>query len=157
MTSEKRWINFRGTFKKLKFLHVSQDGFDDFEVDFANAAIEWEVDPLDSHGKTHHWAARFYYPEPMTRQLDELLKSLERGQPKFERLAADFAPTLQAEWPALQQASKKWRGPHSIAFLRQDDDGSYAYKVSYGVHVVFWTVALDATGRISGLRHEEGA
>ena len=158
LSSERHWIVCRGAFKNIKFLHVSQDGFDDFEVDFSGAAIEWEVDPLNSHQRTDHWAARFYYPEPMTRQFDELLKSMEWGRPNYRRLAPDFAPTLQAQWLTLRQAFKKWRGPHSIVFLRQEDDGSYAYKVAYGDHVVFWTVApLDAAGKITGLKYEEGA
>ena len=155
---EQRWIACRGTFKSIKFLHVSQEGFDDFEADFSGAAIEWEVDPLNARQTTKQWAARFYYPEPATRQLDELLSSMEHGRPNYSRLAPDFAPTLKAQWPTLQQAFRKWRGPRSIVFLRQEDDGSYVYKLAYGVHVVFWTVApLDTSGKITGLTYEEGA
>ena len=157
LPSEKFWIACRGAFKNIKFLHVSQDGYDDFEVDFSGAAIEWEVDPLDSHQVTKHWAARFYYPEPTTRQFDEFLKSMESDHPYYGRLAPDFAPALQAQWPTLRQDFKRWRGRHSIVFLRQGDDGSYVYKVVYGDHAVFWTVApLDAAGRITGLTYEEG-
>ena len=158
LPEERLWIKCRGTFKNIKFLHVSQDGYDDFEVDFAGAAIEWEVNPLNSRHVTDHWAARFYYPEPATRALDELLKSMEHGSPNYGRVAADFAPTLQAQWPRLQQSFRKWTGPHAIVFLRQEDDGSYAYKVTYKHHIVFWTVApLDAAGKIKGLTNEEVA
>ena len=158
MRAEKRWIICRGGFKDIKFLHVSQDGFDDFEVDFSGAVIEWEVDPLNSHQKTAHWAARFYYPEPTTSRFDALLKSMELGRPNPSLLAPDFAPTFQARWPTLQrQIFNRWRGAHSIVFLRRGDDGSYAYKVAYGDHVVFWTVApLDAAGKITDVAAEEG-
>ena len=155
---EKRWIACRGTFKNLKFLHVSQDGYDDFEVDFSRAAIEWEVDPLNVKKVTKHWAARFYYPEPMTKQFEQLLRSMEWGRPDYTRIAPKLEVIFRAQWPTMQQALEKCHGPHSIVFLRQDEDGSYVYKVVYGYHVVFWTVGpLDAAGKITALDYEEGA
>ena len=78
---EKLWIGCRGAFKAINFLHVSQDGYDDFEADFSGAAIEWEVEPLNTRQVTRQWAARFYYPEPTTRRFDDFLKSMERGSP----------------------------------------------------------------------------
>lgn len=153
----KRWVICRGAFKDIKFLHVSQKGNDDFEVDFSNGAIEWEVQPPVS-GVVRQAALRVFYPQPVTRLFDDLLKSMERGRPDYVDLAPDFASTLQAKWPAMQQVFKTLRGSRSIYFLRKEDDGSYAFKVVYGNHPVVWKVApLDGAGKITGLEFDDGA
>jgi hypothetical protein len=156
LPQEKLWIVCRGIFKDIKFLHVSQAGYDDFEVDFSDGAIEWEVKPLNSHQVTEHWAARFYYPQPLTKQFDEFLKSMEWGRPSYADLKPGFAAVVQAQWPELQKSFKNWHGTHSIYFVRQEDDGSYTYFVDYSHHRVVWEVApLDGTGKITGLKFGE--
>lgn len=155
---ERRWIICRGPLKDIKFLHVSEDGYDDFEVEFANSVIEWEVKPLNARQVTDHWAARFYYPEPVTKQFDEFLKSMERGSPAYDRLSTGYAAILQAQWPALKRAFRKWYGSHAVVFTRHEDDGSYTYKVYYRYHVVFWTVTPpDEDGRLTGLTYTEAS
>jgi hypothetical protein len=59
----KRWIVCRGAFKDIKFLHVSQAGYDDFEVDFSTGAIEWEIKPLNADQVAEQTALRFYRPK----------------------------------------------------------------------------------------------
>ncbi len=152
----KQWIVCRGVFEDIKFLHVSQEGYDDFEVDFSNGAIEWEVQPLDSHQVAQHSAARMFYPQPATRRFEDLLKSIERGRPNYADLAPGFASTLQAQLPALQPTLKDWGGPRSISFLRQGDDGSYVYRVGYKNRRVVWELApLDDSGKVTGLKYAE--
>jgi hypothetical protein len=154
----KVWIKCRGVFKDIKFLHVSQQGNDDFEVDFSNGAIEWDVRPFDSHGVTQQSALRHFYPQPVSRLFDDLLKSMEGGRPKYADLTPDAAAAVEAQWPQLQKAFKGWLGAHSIYFLRQEDDGSYTYKVVYGDHPVVWKVApLDGAGKITGIKFDDDA
>ncbi len=153
-----RWVVCRGAFYDIRFLHVSQRGYDDFEVDFSNGAIEWEVEPLDPHDVVEQAALRFFYPQPVTKQFDDLLKSMERGSPHYVDLTPDFASTLRAQWPTMQPVFKTWRGSRSIYFLRKEDDGSYTFKVVYGNHPVVWKVApLDGAGKITGLEFDDAA
>jgi hypothetical protein len=154
----KRWVVCRGAFEDIKFLRVSQKGDDDFEVDFSNGAIEWEVLPLDSNGVVRQTALRIFYPQPMTSLFDGLLQSMERGSPNYVDLAPDLAASLKAKWPAMQRVFKTWRGSRSVNFLRKEDDGSYIFKVVYGNHPVVWKVApLDGAGKITGLEFDDGA
>ncbi len=152
----RRWIVCRGVFRDIKFLHVSEAGNDDFEVDFSNGAVEWEIKPLNSNQVAKQTALRFFYPQPVTNQFEEVLNSLERGQPNYAELTPELASTLRARWPTLQEAFKNWRGRDSISFLRHEDDGSDDFRVVYGDHPMVWNVGpLDGTGKISGLKYDE--
>jgi hypothetical protein len=151
------WIVCRGAFKDIKFLHVSREGYDDFEVDFSNGAIEWEVKPLNSHQVAEHTALRFFYPQPVTKQFEDLLTSLKRGRPNYADLTSESAATLQAQWPDLHKTFETWRGSPYIYFLRRGDDGSYTYLVAYKRDRLIWRIgALDEAGKITGVRYDEG-
>jgi hypothetical protein len=153
----RRWIVCRGAFKDIKFLHVSQAGYDDFDVDFSTGAIEWEIKPLNVDQVAEQTALRFYYPQPVTRQFENLLKSLEQGQPNYYDLTPDCAATLEAQWPALQTAVKNWRGSPHVFYLRQGDDGSYTYLVAQGQFRALWNVGpLNGKGKITSLKYDEG-
>ncbi len=152
----KLWIICRGAFKDIKFLHVSQKGYDDFEVDFSNGAIEWEAEPLDSHQVEQQTAVRFYYPQPATKQFLGLVISMLRGQPNYASLAPDAASTLQAQWPSVQASFKTWHALYSLYFIRTGDDGSYIFKTGLKNRQVLWEVGrLDAEGRITSLKYED--
>lgn len=151
------WIVCRGAFKDIKFLHVSQEGYDDFEVDFSNGAIEWEIKPLNSHGIAEHTALRFYYPQPATKQFEKLVTSLKRGRPDYDLLTSDTAAALEAAWPSLRKTFESWRGSPYIYFLRQGDDGSYTYLVAYKHDRLVWRIGpLDKAGKITGVNYDEG-
>lgn len=151
------WIVCRGAFKDIRFLHVSQAGYDDFEVDFSTGALEWEIKPLNVDQVAEQTAIRFYYPQPVTRQFEDLLKSLEWGQPNYFALTKDCAAKLEAQWPQLQAAIKIWPGPPSIFFLRRGDDGSYTYLVTYRQFRALWEVGpLDRAGKITSLKYDAG-
>lgn len=145
-----------GVFKGVKFLHVSQEGFDDFEVEFSNGALEWEVAPVDAHQVTPQSAIRYFFPQPATKQFEDFLNSMQRGRPNYADLTPDLSATVQAQWPALQKSLKDWGGLESVYFLRQADDGSYIYLVSFGRRRVVWEVApLDGGGKLVGLKYAE--
>jgi hypothetical protein len=149
------WVKCRGAPKSIKFLHVSELGYDDYEVDFANGAIEWEVAPL-RYQAVYQTDFRYFYPQPASRQLVELLKSMERGKPNYADLTPELAATVQAQWPALQMSLKGWGGLESIYFLRHGDDGSYVYVVSFKHRqVVCEVTAADANSKLTGLKFAE--
>jgi hypothetical protein len=152
-----RWIVCRGAFKDIKFLHVSALGDDDFEVDFSNGPIEWEVAPLDSHGLVQQAALRLFYPQPITDQFVDFLKSAEQGWPKYADLSSDAAAAFRgARWRALQAAQEAWGRRKAILFERQASDGSYVYIVTYEARQVVWNVSpLDAEGKFTGLAYAE--
>jgi hypothetical protein len=153
-----RWIGCRGAFKAISFLHVTKAGADDFEVQFENGALEWEVAPLDAVQTTRQSAIRYFYPQPATRQLEDLLESMQRGWPNYRDLTRDLASTLKAQGPALQQAFRDWGSLKQLYFLRHGDDGAYIYVASFERRRVVWTVApLGAGGKLAGLTYEETA
>jgi hypothetical protein len=148
----------QGTFKGIKFLHVSQDGWDDFKVDFSNGALDWAVKPLNSHQMTDGIVARLFYPQPATKQFEDLLKSMEQGRPNYADLTPDFISKLQAQWPALQKSLKDWGRLKGFRFMRQEDDGSYVYLATYEHRQVVWTVAPpNADGKFTALTYNEKA
>lgn len=155
-SSAKLWIVCRGVFKDIKFLHVTQNGDDDFEVDFSGGPLEWEVKPLDSHQVTEQFAIRFFLPQPATQQFEDLLNSMQRGRPDYAALTPDFAAKVQAQWPTLDQTLKDWGKRAYVLFLRQEDDGSYTYEVGFGQRKVIWSLApLDPAGKIAALSYTE--
>jgi hypothetical protein len=143
-----------GAFKGIKFMHVSEDGSDDFEADFSTGALEFTVKPLDSH--QWHLGATPFYPQPASRQLDDLLASMERGRPNYVDVAPDLASRLRAEWPALQTSLKAWGRRTGLRFAGQDHDGSYVYLATYEHHLVVWTTfPPNADGKLTGLTYDE--
>ena len=151
-----QWVKCRGDLKSIKFLHVSLDGFDDYEVDFTNGAIEWEVAPLDAHQAVPESAIRYFYPQPETKTFKDLLKSLQEGRPNYAGLAPELASTLQAQWPTLQKALKDWGDLESVYFVRREDDGSYTYRVDFTHRRVIWKLApLGAKSEIAGLTYAD--
>ena len=153
----KRWVICRGAFKDIKFLHVSQKGNDDFEVDFSNGAIEWEVQPPVS-GVVRQAALRVYYPQPETGRLADFLDSLAVGEPDYSALTPALASAVRAEWPTLRKALDRWGHLDSFVFLRQADDGAYHYVVGFEHRKVVWEVGpLDGSGKITGLKYDDGS
>ena len=151
------WVVCRGAFKDIKFLHVSELGYDDFEVDFSAGPIEWEVAPPDSKGLVRQAALRFFYPEPATDQFEDFLKSAEQGWPKYGDLTPDAAVAFRGpRWRALEAAQRDWGRRKAILFERQADDGSYVYIVTYEHRQVVWYVSPpDDKGKFTGLTYAE--
>lgn len=148
----------QGAFKGIKFLHVSEAGWDDFEVDFSNGALEFAVAPFDSHQLTSGAFFRLFYPQPATRRFEDLLKSMERGRPNYADLTPDVASRLQAQWPALQTSLKDWGRLKGIRFVRQEDVGSYVYLATYDHRQVVWTASPpNADGKFGALTYDEKA
>jgi hypothetical protein len=151
-------VGCQGTFKGIKFLHVSQDGWDDFEVDFRNGALEWAIKPFNSHQVTEGIVFRLFYPQPATKPFEDLLKSMERGEPNYADLTPDFTSKLEARWPALQKSLKDWGRLKGFRFVRQEDDGSYVYLATYEHHQVVWTaLPPNADGKFTALTYDEKA
>jgi hypothetical protein len=147
-----------GVFKGIKFLHVSQSGWDDFEVDFSNGALEWAIAPFNAHHVTNGSALLFIYPQPATNQLENWLKSMEQGRPNYADLAPDLASKLQARWPALQTSLKDWGPLKGFRFVRQEDDGAYVFLATYEHRQVVWTASLpNADGKFTALTYDEKA
>jgi hypothetical protein len=154
----KRQVLCRGVFKGIKFLHVTESGDDDFEVDFSDGSIEWEVRPLTSKQQTEQFAFRSFRPQPVTDQFEGLMYSILRGQPYYDNLAPDFAARLRTQWPALQKSVKDWGALRSFYFLRRKDDGSYRYAASFQHGQVLWEVApLDESNHMTGLTYDDGS
>jgi hypothetical protein len=152
------WVTCRGSLKSIKFLHVSADNFDDYEVEFANGAIEWEVAPLNLSGQARQSAARYFYPQPETRKFADFLDSMAVGRPNYSYLTPELASTVQAQWPTLQKAFKDWGHLNVVFFLRQTDDGIYDYVVGFTHRKVVWEVApLDENGRLTDFNYAEAA
>ncbi len=150
------WVTCRGPLKSIKFLHVSVEGFDDYEVQFANGAIEWEVAPLNASGEAHQSAARYFYPQPETRKLADFLDSIAVGRPDYSGLTPALASAMQAQRLALQKSFKDWGHLNFVLFLRQTDGGSYDYVVGFAHRKVVWEVApLDGDGKLTGLNYAE--
>jgi len=143
-----------GAFRGIKFMQVSEDGSDDFEADFSTGTVEFTVKPLDSH--QWHLGATPFYPQPATRELDDLLASMERGRPNYVDVTPDLASKLRAEWPALQMSLKAWGQRQGLRFAGQDQDGSYVYLATYEHHLVVWTtLPPSADGKLTRLTYDE--
>jgi hypothetical protein len=152
-----RLVRCAGNLKAIKFLHVSKLGFDDYEVESDNGALEWEVAPLDANQKASQTNVRFFYPEPATKQFEDFLKSLEQGRPNYADLAPDLASKFQGQWPTLQKQLKDWGGLETLYFVHQAEDGSYIYIVGFKKRRVVWQVAPpDGVGKLTGLNFAEG-
>jgi hypothetical protein len=150
------WVMCRGALKSIKFLHVSAAGYDDYEVEFANGAIEWEVAPLNASGQAYQSTARYFYPQPESRVFRNFLDSISTNRPNYSNLAPAFASTVQAQWPELQKSVKDWGRLNALVFLRQEDDRSYDYVAVFAHRKVVWEVApLDDKGRLTDLNYAE--
>jgi hypothetical protein len=146
----------QGVYKGIRFRHVSRGGADVFEVDFSNGALEYSVLPFDAHQMTSGAGFRYFYPQPATRQFEDLLKSMKRGRPNYAALAPDFASRLQARWPALQKSLKDWGRLKGLRFVGQEDAGSYVYLATYEHRHVVWTVGPpNADGKLTALTYDE--
>jgi hypothetical protein len=134
---------------------------DDYELDFSHGAIEWAVAPL-ADGKVWTLVHRYYAP-PVTPRFNALLRSIQRGRPDYDDLAPELAASLRSEWPALQQKFKEWGKLRwewgrleSTFFVREEDDGSYTYAVSFGRHRVGWNVLVSPdTGKIAAMTYAD--
>jgi hypothetical protein len=147
-----------GAFKSVRFLHVSARGLDDYEVKFANGALEYAIAPLNARGEAAVLWLRGYSPQPATMQFDAFLTSLEGGRPNYADLAADAASRLQAQWPALQKSLKDWGRLKALHFARQEEDGSYVYQATYENRQVLWSVLpQDADGKFAAVTYNEKA
>ena len=145
-----------GVLKEIRFRHVSQADFDDYEVDFSNGVLEWAVKPFDSHQLTAGIIFRYFSPEPATRQLETLLKSLGQGRPNYSDLTADAASRLQARWPALQKSLKDWGQLRGLRFVRQGDDGADVFVAVHEHRQVVWTTSPpNAAGKFTDVRYDE--
>jgi hypothetical protein len=154
MPVTKLWIICRGAFKDIKFLHVSKQDLDDFEVDFEKGAIEWEVKPLDSNQVVEQSGFRIYYPRAETRKLEDFLTSIKRGQPNYADLTPESAAAIQAQWPDLQASLKAWGPRGSLYFTMREDDGSYLFRTLFKHGQVLWSVGpLDAKSKITKLSY----
>jgi hypothetical protein len=142
-----------GAFKGIKFLHVSQNGWDNFETDFSNGALEFTVTPLNPHRMTV--GALFFYPQPVSKQFADWLKSMERGRPNYADLTPDLASKLQAQWPALQKSLKDWGRLKGFRFVRREDNGAYVYLATYEHRLVVWTALPNADGKFTALTYDE--
>jgi hypothetical protein len=150
----KPFVVCQGAFKGIKFLHVSQDGDDVFEVDFSNGVLEWEAKPFHALQLTYQTGFRYFYPQPASRQFEDWLKSMEEGRPNYEDLTTDSASKLQAQWPALQTSLKDWGRLKGFRFLRQEDDGAYVYLAAYEHRQVVWTASPpNADGKFATLTY----
>jgi hypothetical protein len=151
------FIACQGVFKGIKFLHVSQAGDDDFEVDFSNGTLEWEVTPFHALQLTYRTYLRYFYPQPATRQFEDWLKSIEEGLPNYADLTPDTASRLQVRWPALQTSLKDWGQRKGFHLLRQDDE-TYVFLVTYEHRQVIWkTSPPNAEGKFTALTYDEKA
>ncbi len=129
-----------GALKSIKFLHVSAKGADVYEFEFANGVLQWAVAPLNARGEVEAALVGWYTPEPVSMRFNAFLKSLERGRPDYSDLAPDSAAAMRAQWPTLQKTVKDWGKLKVFYFVRQDDDGSYAFHATYEHREVVWTV-----------------
>jgi hypothetical protein len=147
-----------GAMKSIKFLHVSAKGDDDFEVEFAHGVVESTITPLNARGEPTAVAFRVYTPQPASMLFHAFLTSLERGRPDYRNLAPDSAAAVRAQSPTLQKTAKDWGRLKVFYFLRQDDDGSFAYQATYEHRQVVWTVfPPDADGKLGAATYDEKA
>ena len=147
-----------GAFKSIKFLHVSAKGLDDYKIEFANGVVEGAIWPLNAHGEAKGVGFRSYTPQPASMRFNAFLRSLERGRPDYSDLAPDSAAAVRAQWPMLQKAVKDWGRLKVFYFLRQEDNGSYAYQATYEHRQVVWTASLSKAGvKFTALRYDEKA
>ena len=121
-----------GDVKSIKFLHVSDVDFDDYEIDFKNGALELAIAPLNEFKRSHAQYLRFYEPKPMTDELRYLIASLQKDHPDRGAVSPALAPDLEDRWPILHDKFKGWGRLESIDFVRKMDDGSYVYLVTLG-------------------------
>jgi hypothetical protein len=147
-----------GALKSIKLLHVSAKGADVFEFEFANGALEWAVAPLNARGQVEAALVRWFTPQPVSMRFNAFLRSLERGRPDYSDLAPDSAAAVRAQWPTLQKTVKDWGRLKVFYFLRQDEDGSYAYRATYEHRQVVWTVGPpNADGKFGAVTYDEKA
>lgn len=147
-----------GAFKSIRFLHVSAQGLDDYELEFANGTVESAIKPLNARGEAEGVAFRGYTPQPASMRFNAFLRSLERGRPDYSQLAPDSAAAVRAQWPTLQKTVKDWGRLKMFYFVRQEDDGSYAYRATYEHRQVVWTVfPPNADGKFGAVTYNEKA
>jgi hypothetical protein len=121
-----------GAFKSIRFLHVSDMNFDDYEIEFENGALEATIAPLDDFGRSRAQYLRFYEPQPLTNALGGLIAALQKDHPDHGAISADFAPELESRWPILRRRFAGWGRLESIDFVRRTESGSYIYLVTLG-------------------------
>jgi len=147
-----------GVLKGIKFLHVSQAGWDDFEVDFSDGALEWAVKPFNARQMTEGIHYLYFFPQPATKPFEDWLKSTDQGRPQYAGFAPNLASKLQAQWPALQTALKAWGPLKGYRFVRQHDDGAYVYLAAYEHRRVVWTISPpNADGKLTAMTYDETA
>ena len=147
-----------GAIKSIKFLRVSAKGLDVHEIEYANGLVEGAITPLNARGEPTGVAFRPYTPQPVSMRFHAFLSSLERGRPDYSDLAPDSAAALRAQWPTLQKTAKGWGRLKMLSFVRQEDDGSYAYRATYDHRQVVWTVfPPDGDGKFGAVTYSERA
>jgi hypothetical protein len=141
-----------GAFKSIRFLHVSDADYDDYEIEFENGALEATIAPLDDFNRSRAQYLRFYEPQPLTNELGALIASLQKDHPDHRAISAAFAPELEDRWPILHQKFAGWGRLESVDFVRKTEAGAYIYLVALGrsgfrrsddVMKTAWSVTFD--------------
>ena len=150
------WVKCRGPLKEIKFLHVSEADYDDYEAVFQDGALEWEVAPLDADQAAHQTSIRYFNPQPATRRFGDWLKSIQRGRPDYGALTPELASKVRDQSPGLQASFKKWGWLESVYFMREPESGAYIYLATFEHRRVVWKVgALDNKDRLTVLNYAE--
>lgn len=152
-----------GAFKSIRFLHVSDANFDDYEIEFENGALESTVAPLDELQRSRAQYLRFYEPQPTTNAVGKLIASLQRAHPNHAVVSAALTPELEDRWPILRRKFAGWERVESVDFVRRTDAGAYIYLVALGrggfspsreVMKTAWSVTVDADdGKLDSLTY----
>jgi hypothetical protein len=116
-----------GSIQSIKFLHVSDADYDDYEVNFQNGAFEWAIAPLNNLQQSHSQFIRFFEPRPATNELRGLIRSFQNKHPEYDAISPTFSSSMEERWPILRDKFKEWGRLESIYFVRQTDYGSYIY------------------------------
>lgn len=141
-----------GALKSIRFLHISEANFDDYEIEFENGALESTIAPLNERGQSRAQYLRFYEPQPVTDELGALIASLQKAHPDRGAVSPAFAPELEERWPILSRKFAGWGRLESADFVRETETGAYIYLVSLGrsgpnlsdvVMKTAWSVTVD--------------
>jgi hypothetical protein len=84
--------------------------------------------------------------------LRHLLDGIVAGAPDFASLTPPLAAVIRAQLPALQPMFDKLGAVQSVAFKGVDLNGEDQYLVRFATGALFFTMSLDASGKIGGAR-----
>lgn len=149
-----RW----GPLRALRFRSEDRLGDDLYDATFANAKVEWMIEPLEG-GKLNgmHWREIFsrknsHTPSPGTEAvLRDFISDLALGRPNYARIESPLSirQIREQQLPAIKNSLSRWGPLESLSFISTSDEGMDIYEAKFANGRSEWQISpLTANGKI---------